>query len=252
MTFTLAEYGAGAGGRSILCGMAEPLPQPDVAPSSLIIADGSIATLVAVWREAVCRPGGGSEATKPLLWAPAGLPALAQGANTRIAQLAGLPEAVSGPLPSATTGLAASLMLLAAGDEAVRRGVGRVVWPVQFPAMDDAGRLAHVGGAFDRSLLAARLLSIDSRQTSGRGVLIHTPFAELGDSQLLDLAADMDAPVGTAWWCENQTDPQQPPCGKCAACLRWLSAMRHAGVVAPIAHLAESLLEDKPAVKTAV
>lgn len=159
---------------------------------------------------------------------------------------------VTGPLQAAATGLAASLMLMAAGDEAVRRGIGRVVWPVQFGAMDDARRLAQVGGAFDRSLLAARLLSVDARQASGRGVLIHTPFAELLDNQLLDLAADMDAPVGTAWWCENQTEPQQPPCGKCAACLRWLSAMKHAGIVAPIAHMAESLLEDKPAVKTAV
>lgn len=232
--------------------MAEPLPQPDFAPPCLIVADGSIATLVAVWREAVCRPGGGSEGGKPLLWAPAGLPSVAQGANARFAQLAGLTEVVTGPLQAAATGLAASLMLMAAGDEAVRRGIGRVVWPVQFGAMDDARRLAQVGGAFDRSLLAARLLSVDARQASGRGVLIHTPFAELLDNQLLDLAADMDAPVGTAWWCENQTEPQQPPCGKCAACLRWLSAMKHAGIVAPIAHMAESLLEDKPAVKTAV
>lgn len=232
--------------------MAEPSSQHATTPTSLIIADGSIATLVAVWREAVCRPAGGPEIGKPLLWAPAGLPTIAQCANARFAQLAGPMETAAGPLPAAVTGLAASLMLMAAGDEAARRGIGRVVWPVQFGTSDDTHRLAQVGGVFDRSLLAARLLSVDSRQANGTCVLIHTPFAELADNQLLDLAADMDAPVGTAWWCENQTDPQQPPCGKCAACLRWLSAMKHAGIVAPIAHLPVSLLEDKPAVKTTV
>lgn len=232
--------------------MAELLTPIGASPACLIIADGSIATLVAVWRESVCRPGGATDATKPALWAPAGLPAAAVAANTRFVQLAGLGPTIAGPLAGAVSGLSASLMLMAAGDEAARRGIGRVVWPVQFGTTDEAVRLTQVGGAFDRALLAARLLSIDTRQATGQSTLIHTPFAELNDYQLLDLAADMDAPVGTAWWCEAQTNPQQPPCGKCAACLRWLGAMRHAGVVGPIGHLPASLLEEKPAVKAVV
>lgn len=220
-------------------------------PPCLIIADGSIATLIAVWREAVCRPGA-ADGPKPILWAPAGLSAAAQHANQQIATLAGLETPAAGPLPGCESGLAATLMLLAAGEEAARHGIGRVVWPVQFAGTDATTRLTQVGGAFDRALLAARLLSVDTRQTSGLSVLIHTPLAELTDTQLLDLAADMDAPVGTAWWCENQTQPQQPPCGKCASCLRWLSAMKHAGIVAPVAHLPSTLLEDKPAAKVAV
>lgn len=239
--------------------MAQPANTP-VPPSSancLIIADGTIATLVAVWREAVCRPGGAgadSASAKPALWYPAGLSASAAAANARIAQAAGVTNVLSGPLPAATSGLAASLLLMAAGDEAAKRGIGRVVWPVQFAATDDQSRLAQVGGAFDRALLAARLLSVDTRLSFGQSVLIHTPFAELSDAQLLDLAADMDAPVGTAWWCESQTSAQQPPspCGKCASCLRWLGAMKQAGIVAPIAHLPAALLEDKPAIAAAV
>ncbi|HZW07453.1 MAG TPA: 7-cyano-7-deazaguanine synthase [Phycisphaerales bacterium] len=234
--------------------MSEPQSPTGLVPSCLIIADGSIATLAAVWREAVCRPGGGGGVgnAKPSLWAPSNLAPHAAAANARFVKLAGLPSIVTGPLPATTAGLSASLMLLAAGEDAAKRGIGRVVWPVQFAASDDATRLTQVGGAFDRALLAARLLSIDTRQTGGQSVLIHTPFAELNDNQLLDLAADMDAPVGAAWWCEKQADAQQPPCGGCAPCLRWLSAMRHAGIAGPIAHLPSALLEDKPAVKTAV
>jgi hypothetical protein len=237
--------------------MAEPFSASaptGLAPACLIIADGSLATLIAVWREAVCRPGStaDSDETKPALWSPAGLSAGAAAANARFAQMAGLSTTVSGPLPASTSGISASLMLMAAGDEAARRGIGRVVWPVQFGTTDDQTRLTQVGGAFDRALLAARLLSVDSRQATGQSVLVHTPFAELTDNQLLDLAADLDAPVGAAWWCESQGSTQQPPCGKCAACLRWLSAMRHAGIVAPIAHLPATLLEEKPAVAAAV
>lgn len=239
--------------------MAEPVNAAVPTPTCLIVADGSIATLVAVWREAVCRPtaGGGAPgsdvvSSKPALWIPSALPSSAVAANARIAQAAGLTVSLAGPLPAAVSGIAASLMLMAAGDEAARRGIGRVVWPVQFEAVDEQERLTRVGGAFDRSLLAARLLSVDTRQAHGQSVLIHTPLAELTDAQLLDLAADMDAPVGTAWWCESQTSAQQPPCGKCGSCLRWLSAMKQAGIVAPIAHLPAALLEDKPAIAAAV
>ncbi|HYD00549.1 MAG TPA: 7-cyano-7-deazaguanine synthase [Phycisphaerales bacterium] len=231
--------------------MSEPYAHTGLVPSCLIIADGSIATLLAVWREAVCRPSD-SENAKPALWAPANLAPQAAAANAQFVKLAGLPSTITGPLPATITGLSASLMLLAAGEDAAKRGIGRVVWPVQFAAADDATRLTQVAGAFDRALLAARLLSIDTRQAGGQSVLIHTPFAELNDNQLLDLAADMDAPVGSAWWCEKQAEAQQSICGRCDACSRWLAAMRHAGVAGPIAHLPSSLLEDKPAAKTAV
>lgn len=238
--------------------MAEAAAVQGPTPACLIIADGSIATLVAVWREAICRPAASGLAPaevaspKPALWMPAGLSQSAAAANGRIAQAAGLTVVVAGPLPAATSGLAASLMLLAAGDEASRRGIGRVVWPVQFGDFDEQDRLARVGGAFDRALLAARLLSVDTRQATGQSVLVHTPFAELTDAQMLDLAADMDAPVGSAWWCENQSGNQSQPCGKCAACLRWLSAMKQAGIVAPVAQLPGALLEDKPAARAVV
>jgi hypothetical protein len=229
-----------------------PLPVP---ASCLIIADGSIATLVAVWREAVCRPAGGgatAETSKPLLWAPAGLATPAAGANDKFAQSAGLAGVVQSSVLAASDGLAASAMLLAAGEEASRRGVGRVVWPVQFAATTEDHRLTLVGGAFDRALLAARLLSIDTRQSTGQSVIIHTPFAELSDAQLMDLAADMDVPVGAAWWCERQTTASQTPCGKCGPCLRWLAAMKQAGIVAPVAVLPATLLEEKPAVAEVV
>jgi len=226
------------------------------APTCLIIADGSIATLVAVWREAVCRPGGGganadSQSSRPVLWSPAGISGTATAANNRIAQAAGLTSPIAGPLPAAIGGLAASLMLMAAGDEGARRGIGRVVWPVQLAASDEQTRLTQVGGVFDRALLVARLLSVDTRQSNGQSVLVHTPFAELSDTQLLDLAADMDAPVGAAAWCDEQ-QPGQPACGTCAACVRWISAMKLAGIVAPIAQLPASLLEDKPALEAVV
>ncbi|MBY0309440.1 MAG: 7-cyano-7-deazaguanine synthase, partial [Phycisphaerales bacterium] len=132
-----------------------------------------------------------------------------------------------------------------------RRGVGRVVWPVQFEALADDRRLARVGVAFDRALLAARLLSVDTRQSMGQSVVIHTPFAELTDDQLLDLAADMDVPVGLAWWCERQAD-DKPVCGSCGPCRRWSVAMTRAGVVPAVSGLPWSLVEEKPSVTTSV
>ncbi|MFT3685090.1 MAG: 7-cyano-7-deazaguanine synthase [Phycisphaerales bacterium] len=220
--------------------------------SCLIICDGSPATLVAVWREAVCRPGGGDgELLKPLMWSPVGLTPAAGGANDRIAQAAGLDGVVTGGLAAATEGLSASALLMAAGEEAAKRGIGRVVWPVQFGPGNDEQRIGWIADAFDRALLAARLLSVDTRRASGLNIVVHTPLAELSDTQLMELAADLDAPVGLSWWCERQranASAASEVCGQCGACVRWSAAMRGAGIVAPVAGLPASVLEDKPAV----
>jgi 7-cyano-7-deazaguanine synthase in queuosine biosynthesis len=98
------------------------------------------------------------------------------------------------------------------------------------------------------------LLSVDTRRRSGLSIVVHTPLVELSDTQLMELAADMDAPVGLSWWCERQraTAAAADVCGSCGACARWSAAMRSAGIVAPVAGLPASVLEDKPAVREAV
>lgn len=221
----------------------------------LVICNGSIPATIALWREAVCRPSATTGAAKPIVWTPSALTGAASAAVKRVAAICGIDTIVTGTAsaPPNEQGAAWNAMLLAAGAEAMRHNVSRIVWPVHVEGHDEAAhderRQEAITKAFDRALLAARLLSVDAVPPSTG--IIETPFVDLNDVQLLDLAADLDAPVGAAWWCERgvggHTGAMTTPCGVCPSCKRWTAAMKKAGVVPTIAQLPKALVEQKPA-----
>lgn len=127
--------------------------------------------------------------------------------------------------------MAQNEMLLAAGAAALRMGlrtekfeavgggggggggaaICRLVWPVQLGGAVGGGEkpdpqraemvIQGLSDAADRALLLSRLLAMDSesafngRLGAGR-FIIQTPYLELSDEQMVELALDMDVPLG--------------------------------------------------------
>lgn len=82
---------------------------------------------------------------------------------------------------------------------AARLQCSRVVWPVHAGGHDaiDLDRLSQIA---DRSLVAAKYASLCSSARSAMAMQLDTPFADLTDRQLADLAIDIDAPIDACWW----------------------------------------------------
>lgn len=111
--------------------------------------------------------------------------------------------------PSETTAL-----LLDAGREALHLGINRVIWPIHL-GID----LDTMERELDRARLVERLLNLDAPASAGsEAIRIETPFLDLSDEQIATLAADLDAPLDAAWWCQKDGPA---PCGRCGSCRRW-------------------------------
>lgn len=221
--------------------------------TTLVITDGGPASLLACWAEGVCRPAVGADSAARLAasrqgvvaWAAPALSAPATGAIERFAEVCHLTRVIRAASTSETgvrhaglpaklrSGLAASELLMAACIEALRHNIHRVIWPIQLGGPNiptdqiNLDELDLVADAFDRALLCARLLAIDA---GPRGLLIETPYIDFTDAQVMDLAADMDAPVNLAWWCRTGQSAEASLCGSCPECLRWSQALLEAGL----------------------
>lgn len=104
-----------------------------------------------------------------------------------------------------------SRMLLEASQIALRAGIRRVVWPVRVmrpetsTGMDDL--IDQIALTIDRALLASRLASLDASVGTAVDVVIETPFVDLSNDQMLDLAGDLAIPLETCWWHNAKTLP---------------------------------------------
>lgn len=150
-------------------------------------------------------------------------------------------------------GASVSAMLLSACAQAMTLGIGRVIWPLHQGGVGAGGPiesaeidLEWMSEMTDRALLAGQLASVDVARVrrDGRGgaggggsvgmVRVETPYADFSDAELLDLALDLDVPLGAAWWCEREGEGEGEgrgtPCGACGACEQWRAAL---GVVDP-------------------
>lgn len=213
---------------------------------ALVITDGGLAGLLACFIEGVCRPAAkvdssaSSQTARSTSWFGLVSDQIGQRdprrlAARRAAQLAHLGELVEWSSPAGATALDArsrgeerSKLLLAAGAEALRRGLSRVVWPIQLggPGGPDADRhepssawLDSIADACDRAIVCARLLSLDAE---GEGLTIQTPFVDFTDAQLADLAGDVDLPVEAAFYGSIDADRE-----------RWRKALAFAGLPMP-------------------
>ncbi|MBX3407227.1 MAG: 7-cyano-7-deazaguanine synthase [Phycisphaeraceae bacterium] len=218
-------------------------------PNALILSDGGVGSLVAVWREWVSRPtvrggtdiraalrtvirGEAASASVLLGTSPPGTPRAA--AAARQAELAGVPF-----VQSVECGIMESLSsaaLLRAAEIGAARGLSRIVWPVHLGGGTSSAAMTT---AADRAAQVSQLALLDLPRAGGpRTLEIETPLLDLSDAQVLELALDLDVPLprlrdavsgleaagGSCWWCEGTSAGKASMCGACPSCERWRAA----------------------------
>jgi hypothetical protein len=107
------------------------------------------------------------------------------------------------PSDGGTPGAARTATLIEAGTLALANGCRRVIWPVQDggETPDDLASVESIGRELDRALLAGRLVSLEAPEAGLPEVRFETPFVDLSDRQLAELADDLAVPVETCrWW----------------------------------------------------
>jgi len=182
---------------------------------ALVISDGSVAGLVAsaiASEEMVRRENLGVQETPIVLLVPG--PGVERGlaaqAVARQCEAYGLVNAerlgaedrgaVGGS--DIGEGLRRSGVLLRAGAVALANGCRRVIWPVQDgeETPGEPARVGQVARELDRALLAGRLVSLEAEDAGLPEVTFETPFVDLSDEQLADLAVDLSVPLEMCWW----------------------------------------------------
>lgn len=101
---------------------------------------------------------------------------------------------------SAATGPEAeAAALLAAAFAAARSGVSRLIWPVTAGVGEhvDIDRACEL---HDKAILISRLVALDAANHGQPGFTIETPYADLSDDRLADLALDLSTPTELCWW----------------------------------------------------
>jgi hypothetical protein len=205
---------------------------------AFLICDGGLAGLIATAYEAE-RWGrasdAGARAEPPLVWSGhvQGIQAAQAAAAASLFGLTHLAQPTQAGLEELGSGGAASAVLLTAGYVAASHGCERIVWPVQVGAGTDqesaAPNLDALARAVDRALLVSRVVALDAHEHGRPAVRIETPFADLSDRQLADLAFDMDVPVHVCWWWEESAASPEATTER----RRWLGALAAAGWRAP-------------------
>ncbi len=200
---------------------------------TLILADGSIAGLVALAAEG---DRNARDADQALVWA-ADLtshldPTEVEACRKAVSVQAGIYgfEAVAHPMLIASSRASdQSAALLRVAHEAARLGCRRVVWSVQYPYIGSEPDLDIIASTVDRGLLVSRLASLDIWDQSERTipeVRIETPYVDLNDDQLAELALDLSVSIASVWWLNAQTP------GAMHARTRWRSLLQDVGLLA--------------------
>jgi len=189
----------------------------DTTPPALVLSDGGLEGLVAA-AMAVERAGLPTD-RHAYLWA---VPGRFEGASlVRETCLAACERqrrllklgAVAARVPvmlgdgAVSSGEADSALLLRAGSIAAELGLRRVVWPARAGVDRASGGIDVTAAAriVDRAVLVSRLIELD---VEGPGVSIETPFVDLADDQIAELAADLGVPMDAVWWA---SEPEGKP-----------------------------------------
>jgi hypothetical protein len=195
----------------------------------LVMVDGDLPSVVAAAKAKQAAPTvSGSVASGPVLW-PAMDPSDAdrRAACVRLASALGLGllerrSRSMGPDQHGWT--SPSRLLLDACTDAATAGRSEVIWPVQFPSVE----IDAITRAVDRALLVTRLMALDASMHATPFLHVETPFVDLSDAQVADLAADLSAPVACCWWWGGEGNPGVPLAYEARA--RWHPALRSAGI----------------------
>lgn len=172
-----------------------------VGPTRIVISDGALPGLVAAViasEETVRREtqGGGS----PAVWCPAGRTHDTVARHAKSLGISVIPGQERGGTRSA--GDTANRLLLDAGTAALGLGCPVVVWPVihRGPSPDVLPPVERIAESVNRATLVSRLLSLDSAEAGLPEVRIETPFVDLTDQQLAELACDLGVRFEDCWW----------------------------------------------------
>jgi hypothetical protein len=191
----------------------------------MILSDGDLPALAACAAAASALAGGATRHAVPAVWL-AGASGMEQrrSACLRQAEAYGL-EVLESPsvVPTGSNpNDAVVLDVLLAAQAARERRYDTLVWPIHSGPGSDPD-LDTVADSVDRALLISRLVSLGRLS---RRVEVLTPYVDLNDAQIADLAADMDLPVWTCWWWGSEND------GVAARARdRWMPALGRVGWV---------------------
>ncbi len=197
----------------------------------LVMVDGDLPSVVAAANAKEASLSAGGAKAGPLLW-PAldGADPARMASCVRLAAVLGLTlierRSVSvGPRGGEWS--SPSRLLMDACTDAATHGRTEVVWPVQFTAAARGSGeidLDLVSRAADRALLVTRLMTLDSGAHGVPSLHVETPFVDLTDRQVADLAVDLAAPVATCWWWGEGAGDEAA-----SSRARWTAALRAAG-----------------------
>ncbi|MFG0285536.1 MAG: hypothetical protein ACF8R7_14050 [Phycisphaerales bacterium JB039] len=188
-------------------------------PDAAVLSDGDLPALICAWLAAEQGP------TLVMPAAPAGgLPHPARRAVEAAADLLGA-ELLEAPPLTAEAG--PSALLLTAAAAATGTGARRLLWPVVGENLTDMAREA------DRALLVSRLVALDARPAGEAALEIEAPLLDLTDSQIAEMALDLDVPIWRCWWWQALREPDklEQPIREAAEARRdrWTTALRACG-----------------------
>jgi hypothetical protein len=111
---------------------------------------------------------------------------------------------------------------------AARLQCARIVWPAHAGGHDsvDLDRLSQIA---DRALVAGQYAGLCSSARIAASLHLETPFADLTDRQLADLAIDIDAPVDACWWWNADKSASERAGEERKERTRWIDALRAMG-----------------------
>lgn len=137
------------------------------------------------------------------------------------AEAGGFAGLIEAPMPDLTADrlsrspvLASSMLLLAAALTVPVEEPLEIVWPVSV-----GPGFGAVGRAVEHLLLVRHLLDVNEPD---HRVRIETPFLELTEVELAELAAAADVDLRDAWPCGED---RREPCTVCNGCRRWQAVL---------------------------
>lgn len=218
----------------------------DASGKTLILSDGGLASLIACGsaKESAAIDGRTHAGAGVMFWSLAsnsGERALREKAVRTQAEVFGFE--LWEPLPIGGGDLPSTLDIreqetlgvIAAAQLAVRKQCDAVVWPVQCVGGaserdEDGLDLDWIARCADKAVLASRLVAVDADAHGKPGIRIDTPYLDVTDHQLADLAAEMELPMRACWWwAVSRRDGE----AAVAERERWLRALQFVGWTAP-------------------
>lgn len=183
---------------------------------AMVVSDGGLVSLIAcvAAKERVLASTPDASHLLPVIWA-----SITPGPTSRArahaieaqATTLGLEVVIPSSDAANTTNSAgerATRELMDAAFAAVSRGCGSLVLSDRH-ADGDMVDLSSVAATIDRAMLVSRLVSLDMPTDAG-SFEIESPYVDLSDRQVAELAIDLGAPIQLCWWWHSELREGKP------------------------------------------